>query len=102
MPRDNEQHRHGSARWASFDEIRAAGYLKKSERALHIGFAEGRAMSWNGEGAVLCVAPPRAGKFTGFGAYNCLTGFSQSNQIFLSPKFEEAVVGFDQTAEARR
>lgn len=70
---------------------------------MHIGFANGEPLRWNGEGAVLCVAPPRAGKFTGFQAYNCLaTGLSQSNKIFLSPKMEEGVVGFNQTAELRR
>lgn len=102
MPRDNEQYRGGSARWASLQEMRAAGYFRPSDRNLHIGFAGGKALSWNGEGAVLCCAPPRSGKFTGFGSYNCLTGFSQSNQIFFSPKAEEGVVGFNQTAERRK
>ena len=102
MPRDNELHRNGSARWAERNEIADAGIFKKGERGLYIGSAFGRALHWNGEGAVLCCASPRSGKFTGFGARNCLTGSSQANKVFLSPKLEEAVVGFDQTAEARK
>ncbi len=103
MPPDNEQHLYGSAEWAIERAIAKAGYYKKDERGLYLGTAYGRELLWNGEGAVLCVAPPRAGKFTGFGAYNCLTGYSQgSNKVFFSPKYEEAVVGFDQTAEERR
>jgi len=102
MWQDNEEFRHGSARWATLQEIKAAGYLKKASNSLHLGFAEGQRLGWSGEGAVLCAAPPRSGKQTTFGLWNALTGFSQNNQVWLSPKFEEPVVGFDQTAERRR
>lgn len=102
MWQDNEEHPDGSARWATWPEIRAAGYAKRTDSALHIGFHEDRRLSWNGEGSVICLAPPRSGKQTMYGMWNALTGFSQNNQIFLSPKAEESVVGFDQTAEGRR
>ncbi len=102
MPRDNELYRNGSSRWAEAHEIANGGNFKKGRHGIYIGTAYGRALCWNGEGAVLCVAAPRSGKFTRFAAYNCLTGYSQNNKVFFTPKLEEAVVGFDQTAEGRR
>ncbi len=102
MPRNNEHYRSGSSRWAERHEIADGGLYRKGKHGLYLGTALGRELVWNGEGAVLFVASPRSGKFTGFGAYNCLTGYSQNNQVFFSPKMEEAVVGFDQTAESRK
>ncbi|MGR6465776.1 type IV secretory system conjugative DNA transfer family protein [Rhizobium sp. PAMB 3182] len=54
---------HGSARWATVDDVRKAGLLRPaSGRTLSLGTCEGHAVNWDGESHLLTVAPTRTGK----------------------------------------
>ncbi|MCJ2186245.1 type IV secretory system conjugative DNA transfer family protein [Novosphingobium beihaiensis] len=97
----NERFRHGSAHWASERELKREGYFTRTAQSVHIGFAYGRAIYWNGDSGGLINAGPRSGKFTGVIGFAACTGFSQNNQVFLDVKSEIAMVGRDQTAEMR-
>lgn len=98
----NERFRHGSAHWATERELKRAGYFTRTKQSVHIGFAYGRALYWDGDSGGLINAGPRSGKCTGLIGYNACAGFSQNNQVFFDLKAELAMIGRDQTAEMRR
>ncbi|PTW61692.1 type IV secretion system protein VirD4 [Breoghania corrubedonensis] len=54
---------HGSARWATAEEVEAAGLLRAvGKSTLNLGTAHGRPVNWDGESHLLTVAPTRTGK----------------------------------------
>lgn len=96
-----ERFRHGHAHWATKAEIKRAGYFKQTDTSVHIGYAYGKPLRYNLEAGGIINAGPRSGKFTGIIGYNACTGLSRNTQVFFGPKAEEAMVGWDQTAENR-
>lgn len=56
---------HGSARWATVEEVSAAGLFRPTGAGLlNLGSCEGQPVNWNGESHLLTVAPTRTGKST--------------------------------------
>ncbi|WP_300532438.1 type IV secretory system conjugative DNA transfer family protein [Maricaulis sp.] len=91
---DPEQHRFGSARFASEEEIARAGLFDLSPGALYVGHIGGRSLMPNLSGGYLTVAAPRSGKLATVLAYSsCLDGFSDT-AIYLDPKGEIGSISF--------
>jgi type IV secretion system protein VirD4 len=83
---------HGSASWASENELKAAGLLIDREPGtgpgLLLGSAFGHPLYWNGESHLLTVAPTRTGKGTTQIIPNLLR--YQGSAVVLDPKGELA------------
>ncbi|MET4802832.1 type IV secretory system conjugative DNA transfer family protein [Bradyrhizobium sp. LB11.1] len=88
---------HGSARWATPEEVAAAGFLKSeaafdNESSLLLGAMSGEAgdargwLYWDGEGHLLTVAPTRSGKSTMLIIANLLR--YHGSAVVLDPKGE--------------
>jgi len=54
---------HGSARWATRDDVAQAGLFRSlNGRTLNLGTFHGESVNWDGESHLLTVAPTRTGK----------------------------------------
>jgi len=89
---------HGRARWATADEISAAGVLR--EKPWRILFARapklGRMLGYSGDGNIMVTAQPGSGKGVGFVIPNLLT--YPGSCLCIDPKGENAGL----TAQRRR
>ncbi|MEM7430250.1 MAG: hypothetical protein AAF441_29685, partial [Pseudomonadota bacterium] len=99
----NQEHLHGSARFAEYEELVDAGMLDPSPTASMIGFAlTGEPLFYHGAGGQLLVAPARSGKLRDILAYNILSGLNQRiSQLILDPRGEGAAISRDQTADEK-
>lgn len=78
---------HGSARWATADDLKAANLLRPIDgRSLSLGQHGGHPVTWDGESHLLTIAPTRTGKSTMQIVPNLLT--YQGSAVVLDPKGE--------------
>ncbi len=101
----NEFNKYGSSDWATWRQLKTAGYCTPSQNALFLGFHDVRWSSrlfWNSAAGILICAGPRIGKFKFIGAFNALPGLSQRTQIFHDPKAEWWEIALDQTPDRRK
>ncbi|NQY41370.1 MAG: type IV secretory system conjugative DNA transfer family protein [Henriciella sp.] len=84
----NARFRHGSARFASMEDIHRGGAFKATGADIFAGFAGGQPLLYNGAAGGFIVAGPRQNKFTSFLMMNWARGASHLNRIVLDIKAE--------------
>ncbi|MCI5076437.1 type IV secretory system conjugative DNA transfer family protein [Oricola sp.] len=78
---------HGSARWASAEELDQAGLFRPTNgHSLSLGAVNGEPLTWDGESHLLTVAPTRTGKGTMQIIPNLLN--YRGSAVVLDPKGE--------------
>lgn len=87
-PPDNEHARHGSARYATPEEIQRAGMLRKGPDSLFVGFLNGRALYYSGAGGLITTAAARSGKLATILAYTSCIGGTGGASVYLDVKGE--------------
>jgi len=92
LPPDNEQHRYGSARFATEAEIEAAGMFRKTPDSLFVGFVNGRQLYYSGAGGLVTCAGARSGKLRDILAYNICRGGFGGTLVVLDSKGEMAAI----------
>jgi len=95
----NEDHRFGSARFATAAELRRAGMWRQTSDALFVGFIDGKRIWYSGAGGLLLTAGARGGKLRDLLAYNLCTGIYTSSMLVLDLKGELAAISRDQTPD---
>ena len=97
LPPSNEHARHGSARYATEDEVARAGMLRKGPDSLFVGFVNGHPLYYSGAGGLITTAAARSGKLATVLAYNsCIKGYGGAS-VYLDPKGEIAAISRPQT-----
>ena len=79
---------HGTAEWASRDDVRKAGMFKPG--GIFLGQAFGKNITYQGPGHLMCVAPTGAGKGVNLIVTNCLT--YRGSMIITDVKGENAAM----------
>lgn len=96
---DNEYYRFGSAQFASYGDIRRAGYTRKASNSLLFGFQRRTPLLANGMGGLLSCAGARAHKLTSQISYNALaTGIYMQSALIFDCKGEIAAISQNQTS----
>ncbi|MEM0928050.1 MAG: type IV secretory system conjugative DNA transfer family protein [Pseudomonadota bacterium] len=99
---DNELNRFGSAGFSDEYDLRRAGMLKASPKAVFLGFTERQAVWYHGTGGLLLVAGARGGKLRDLLAYNICNGIlSDETLVVLDMKGELAAISQDQTPDQK-
>ena len=88
LPPQNEHQRFGSARFATGDEVAAAGMFKNSANAAFVGFVEDRPIYHSGAGGMLTCAGARSGKLRDVLSFNVCRGGFDGTLVVLDPKAE--------------
>ena len=97
LPPDNEHARHGSARYATQDEVERAGMFRSGPDALFVGFLNGRTIYYSGAGGLVTTAAARSGKLATVLAYSsCIDGLGGAS-VYLDPKGEISKLSLPQT-----
>ena len=89
-PFNSEIFRFGTAAWAAREELKKAGHFQQSDKALFLGFHQGKALFYNSDAPLTTIAGSGAGKFTKVVAWNlCLMA---GTVIAFDPKGELTLV----------
>lgn len=81
----------GDSDWATHEQVRKSGMLKKKPGSIFLGEHGGKELFYNGENSVSVLAPPGAGKSTCFAAQFLLR--TEHNFVYVNdPKMELLLV----------
>lgn len=98
---DNAANRFGSSRFATGEELEAAGLFEQHPESIFMGFYNGRPVFFHGPAGACVTAGGRSGKLRDFLSYNILTGTCLHSLLVLDPKAEAAYISQDQTADGK-
>ena len=95
---ENEFNRYGSARPATEEEIRKAGYFERTPNSVFMGFAYGKPLFGNIPSSFYLQAGSRAGKMAYLVAWTICEGLYANTAIIIDPKFEIADISLSQVS----
>ncbi|NKB59157.1 MAG: TraM recognition domain-containing protein [Alphaproteobacteria bacterium] len=97
----NEEHRFGSAKFASATDLARAGMFKQKPNSLLVGFWGNRPLWYSGQGGLLLTAGGRGGKLATILGYNICSGIYRQTLLALDMKGELAAISQDQTPDKK-
>ena len=101
MREDNAANRFGKSRFATAEDLEAAGLFEKHPHSIFVGFFEGQPVYFHGPAGMTLTAGARSGKLRDVLAYNLLPGTCQQNAVMLDPKKEGYAISANQTPDGK-
>lgn len=98
----NDIDRFGSAAFANEIDLRQAGFFKKADNAVFVGFYGKKPLFYDSDGSLILVAGARSGKLRDILSYNLCTGIlSGASLLVLDMKGELSCISADQTPDQK-